>query len=229
MVDIETNAAQRFDGLGAVFGVDFGSPPGRPHFRRPARGRVLPHVRYRAEDGQSHGARHLVGIAHLGIGTLADHRSRHPDTEARQERRDDEEWGGPTGRARGPNRPLQNAHVGERADLGQAGFLISLLQIGEQLFGVRLVTGETDFGQRHRRRTPQVTSDRVAALRQLVRARREAVHEGPRQSGNHALSERVDLQGQAPHRGMRVGVAKPQGAELRLAIRQFFERSGQFG
>ena len=78
MLEIQADTPQRFDGLGDVV------LPARTPLSVPPL-----HVRDGAEDRQSYGAGHLVGVADFRVGALEQHGAQHARAEAHDAGDDD--------------------------------------------------------------------------------------------------------------------------------------------
>ena len=129
----------------------------------------------------------------------------------------------------GHDRGVQDAHVGDRARLGEAGLLVALLQRGVHVLSELDAAPQARLLQGPRRHPAQVARARLDPPVELRLSCREPGQErlGERRDGLPLQAR--DLLRQPLHRRVRVGVAVPEGTELRLLGDQLVQGLGKVG
>ena len=178
---------------------------------------------YGTEDRDPQSARHLVGIAELGVDPIKHHRPAQPQRQAGGESQENDAGRRVPHRILRHDRVIEDARVRYGTLLRETRLVVVLLQTGEEVLRQRhlpLQPGLVDSAGRHGLYAPRILRH---ATPQLGVSPRELGHQLARQGRDRLPLERGHL-GQAPlHQWVGIVVLVAQRPQLRLLRGQLVE------
>ena len=181
----------------------------------------------RAQDPQPQALRDVTRIAEPGVERVDHHGTQHAQAGTRQEGHDHQERCDAADRLVRLDGSIEDADVGQRRRLRDAGFVVALLERGVELSCYLHFPLQACLLKQERRDVAQVADRRVHPLPEVALPRGQVVAQRAQHARDRAAIERRYGVGQLLDGEVLIRVGIAQGAELGLLVGQLLQRLRQ--